>query len=121
MALGQQPIKDEEISAAEFEKRLLAGTKPEPTPFQSTEMQDSMPSLFEAEMGITPTEPAPKMKGTDEDLPPKKVVKWEELETPEKLRTIREDAIARFGKSGEQRKYHSDNSPHNATIDLPRK
>jgi hypothetical protein len=27
MALGQQPIKDEEISAAEFEKRLLAGTK----------------------------------------------------------------------------------------------
>ena len=108
MALGQQPIKDEEISAAEFEKRLLAGTKPEPTPFQSTEVQDSMPSLFEAEMGITPTEPAPKMKGTDEDLPPKKVVKWEELETPEKLRTIREDAIARFGKSGEQRKGESD-------------
>jgi hypothetical protein len=30
-----------------------------------------MPSLFEAEMGITPTEPAPKLKSTDEELPAK--------------------------------------------------
>ena len=108
MALGQQPIKDEEISAAEFEKRLLAGTKPEPTPFQSTEVQDSMPSLFEAEMGITPTEPAPKMKGTDEDLPAKEPVNYDELKKPENLKVIRDYALARYGKDGAQRKDESD-------------
>lgn len=108
MALGQQPINDEEISAAEFEKRLLAGTKPEPTPFQSTEVQDSMPSLFEAEMGVTPTEPAPKMKGTDEDLPAKKPINYDELKKPENLKTIRDYAVARYGKDGAQRKDESD-------------
>ena len=108
MALGQQPIKDEEISAAEFEKRLLAGTKPEPTPFQSTEVQDSMPSLFEAEMGITATEPAPKMKGTDEDLPAKEPVNYDELKKPERLKVIRDYAVARYGKDGAQRKDESD-------------
>lgn len=102
MAVGDNPISEDE-----FTKKLLAGA-PARTPFKTPDVQDSMPSLFEAEMGIGAEAAPPKLKGTEEDLPPKRIVKWQELETPEKLRTIREDAVARFGKSGEQRKGESD-------------
>lgn len=96
MVVGDKPESEEE-----FTKKLLAG-EPARTPFETPAVQDSgMPSLFEAEMGV-----GAELK-EDEDLPPKEIVNWEELETPDRFRVITEDALARYGKSGKQRKDES--------------
>ena len=102
MAVGDNPISEDE-----FTKKLLAGA-PARTPFKTPAVQDSMPSLFEAEMGIGAEAAPPKLKGTEEDLPPKEPVNWNELKKPENLKIIKDYATARFGKDGAQRKNESD-------------
>lgn len=102
MAVGDNPISEDE-----FTKKLLAGA-PARTPFKTPDVQDSMPSLFEAEMGIGAETAPPKLKGTEEDLPPKEPVNWNELKKPENLKIIKDYATARFGKDGAQRKNESD-------------
>ena len=61
------------------------------------------PSTFDIETGQVPVE-----EDTGEELPPKEVVNFDELITPENLDTIRAYAETRFGSSGKQGEGESD-------------
>lgn len=87
-------------SLEEFRKKMLAGTQPQDTRTYAEKSADPTTSLMELETG-TATENLP-------DLPTKEVVNFDELKKPENLKTIRDYAIARYGKAGEQRKGESD-------------
>lgn len=88
------PIEEEEDEFA------LSG--PKPVAQQTREVFSPPASTFEMETGQAeiPAEP---------ELPPKEIpkVKFEEIDTPERIKIIEDYAIARYGESGKQRKDES--------------
>jgi hypothetical protein len=74
---------------------------------QTKEAFSPAPSQFELETGMaapTVEEPAEPVK----ELPPKEIVDFKNLTKPENLKTIKDYAVVRFGKAGEQQQNETD-------------
>jgi hypothetical protein len=78
---------------------------PKPVAKQMKETFRAAPSQFEMETGMAAPEvepTAPTAPAADKELPPKEIVDFKNLTDPKNLQIIKDYAVARFGKAGEQ-------------------